>query len=275
MPDNQKLTVLGAGWLGLPLAKSLQMQGYQVTVTRSSAVGCRQTAAQGLSCQPCMLGEPISNEQAESIFKTDMLIVTFPPGFRQPSQGKDYLKKWRQVIELANQYSVKNIMMTSSTAVYPEIDAVMTEDDACAYNEKSEILLAAESLLKTEFNGDYLVLRLAGLFGPDRHPARFVNKLKQLNQNAPANMLHLDDAVGAINFLIQNKIVNQTLNISSPEFISKADFYQAAAFDKNESITLPIITKGPKNKQISSQKLIDLGYSFCFKNAAQAFNQVY
>ncbi|MCU4674333.1 NAD(P)H-binding protein [Catenovulum sp. 2E275] len=272
MPANLNISILGAGWLGLPLAQHLLTQGYNVHTTRSSQAGCDQINSQFVPCSVFELGENFTDNQsvAHRIFNADILIVTIPPGFRQVNKGQDYLLKWRQITTQANLAGVKKIIMTSSTSVYPEQDKLMLETDATAHNEKADILLQAENLLTTDFNGDYIIVRLAGLFGPDRHPARFIKHMKTLSQQAPANMLHLDDAIKAISFLIDKAVKNEIINISSPERVSKADFYKQAIKIDGQILNLfPKLDK-QKGKHINCEKLIKLGYQFKFKNAINA-----
>ena len=48
--------IVGAGWLGLPLARALQAEGRQVAVTVSSAQKAAQLTAEGLQAWPLQLG---------------------------------------------------------------------------------------------------------------------------------------------------------------------------------------------------------------------------
>ncbi|MFA0521664.1 SDR family NAD(P)-dependent oxidoreductase, partial [Vibrio sp. 10N.222.55.E8] len=74
---------------------------------------------------------------------------------------------------------------------------------------------------------DFTILRFSGLIGPNRHPSRFASKLKQVSSQAPANMLHLDDAIGSVNFAIE-QLHNEVVNVTTPNTVSKAEFYAAA-----------------------------------------------
>lgn len=264
------ISVLGAGWLGLPLALSLKQAGNKVKVSHSTEQACEKTRLQGLDAQVCKLGDAFNFLQSRALFETDILIVTIPPGFRQATQGTDFLIKWRQIINSANASGIQKIIMTSSTGVYPDSNQVMREEDAYAHNEKAKILLSAEQLLQSEFKGEHLVVRLGGLFGGNRHPARFVKHMKKLNSEAIANMLHLDDAVGAIQFLTEHGILNQTLNVCCPNPVTKVTFYQAAVKHYHEELVFPSIIDGQITKQVSSEKLLKFGYEFKFKSAIDA-----
>ncbi|WAJ69796.1 NAD-dependent epimerase/dehydratase family protein [Catenovulum adriaticum] len=265
------ISVLGAGWLGLPLALSLKQAGNKVKVSHSSEQACEKTRLQGLDAHVCKLGDTFNITQSQALFESDILIVTIPPGFRQATQGKDFLIKWRQIINSANASGIQKIIMTSSTGVYPDNNQMMREEDACAHNEKAKILLSAEQLLQSEFKGEYLVVRLGGLFGGNRHPARFVKHMKKLNSEAIANMLHLDDAVGAICYLIEKQATNQIFNIVSPKHPTKAVFYQTAIRYNDENLNMPQIMNGDSGKCISSDKLLTIGYCFIYPNPCSVY----
>lgn len=262
---------MGAGWLGLPLALTLKQAGNKVKISHSSEQACEKTRLQGLDAYVCKLGDTFNFTQSRALFETDILIVTIPPGFRQARQGKDFLIKWRQIISSANASGIQKIIMTSSTSVYPDTSQVMHEEDACGHNEKAKILLAAEKQLQSEFKGKYLIARLGGLFGANRHPARFVKHMKELNAEAFSNMLHLDDAISSLLFLIKHNRYNQIFNIVSPEHPTKLDFYQAALNKSSLESKLPRCVLSGQGKCISADKLLASGYIFNYKNPIDAF----
>ncbi|WP_185976671.1 hypothetical protein [Catenovulum sediminis] len=163
----------------------------------------------------------------------------------------------------------RNIIFTSSTAVYPDVDAQLTEDDATNWNEKAELLLAAENAIQ-QSDSNWLICRLAGLFGPQRNPARFVKHMRAINKNAIANMVHLNEVCSALLFLIEKQVSHQIVNISSKHVVSKLDFYTAALTHCDESINLPEIIDGTQTKTINVNKLKAMGYHFLYDSAIDA-----
>ncbi|KMT66295.1 NAD(P)H-binding protein [Catenovulum maritimum] len=266
----RKVSLLGAGWLGLALATQLKREFYTVSVSKTSQLGVNNCKNMGLSTYLLDLDALNDDERVNDFFHCDILIVTIPPQFRQ-QKGHLYLTRWQKIIKIANLLGVKKLVMTSSTAVYPEHISVAYEGDASRHNDKAEILLDAEEHLRKEFKGDWLICRLGGLFNEERHPSRFIAKMKSVSKSAPANMLHQTDAVEAIQHLISFESKdswNQIYNIVSPQRITKLDFYQAAANTKNMVFnnTISDLT----GKQVKSDKLIAAGYSFVFNCAADA-----
>ncbi|MEZ8071523.1 SDR family NAD(P)-dependent oxidoreductase, partial [Vibrio sp. 5S239] len=147
--------------------------------------------------------------------------------------------------------------------------AISDDEQTYSFSDNARVMLQAEQLV-IDSRIDYTILRFSGLIGPSRHPSRFASKLKQVSTQAPANMLHLDDAIGAIDFAI-NHLHNEVVNVTTPNTVSKAEFYAAALKSANSSEPLPPVVDTP-DKLISSKKILDLGYSFKFESTLDALH---
>ncbi|CAM3675343.1 NAD dependent epimerase/dehydratase family protein [Vibrio aerogenes CECT 7868] len=269
------VTIIGAGWLGLPLAQYLNGKEYTVFASRTSENGAQELTEQGLhgfcyqfdNTAPALA--PILTQQ-----KTDIVIGCFPPGFRQNKAGQ-YTQHWLTLAEQSKLAGVKKLIMISSTGVYPDLPEKMTEEKASLglaekenkFSEKNRILLAAEQQV-LDSRLDYVVLRCSGLIGPKRHPSRFVRNLKQISRQAPANMVHQLDVIRAVTFAIDH-LTNEVMNVTTPETVSKAAFYQAALKSVNADITMPPITE-TRDKLISAEKLCEAGFKYHFQNTLEA-----
>ncbi|GLO61200.1 nucleoside-diphosphate sugar epimerase [Vibrio sp. MACH09] len=271
------IAIVGGGWLGQPLALSIQQQGvHPVYVTRTSEQGVKELQHAGLN--GLLLKLPFTNQDQTSQFVQSLIeknvstiIGSFPPGFRK-GQGQQYLLQWQALIEVAKQANIDNVIMVSSTTVYPQVSGTVKEEDAtlqlaannALFSDNARTMLAAEQALIESTLG-YMIVRCSGLFGPNRHPGRFVSKLKSISSAAPANMLHLHDAIGVIQFVL-SRVTHQIINASSPALVYKSEFYQTALQQYDATLNMPEITT-TADKQISSQKLQQSGYHFVYSNA--------
>ncbi|MGC9551503.1 NAD(P)H-binding protein [Vibrio metoecus] len=270
----QRVAVIGAGWLGLPLAQWLKQQGHTVYATRTTAQGVATTQQQGIDSFLCQLDRPDGLSQALRDRECDTLIGCFPPGFRQ-GHGEDYPKHWQTLVWQAKQAHIQKIIMISSTSVYPDIAKPMNEQDAslalaldnAAFDSKARVLLKAEQHVVTS-GLDYTIVRCSGLIGPHRHPARFVSKMPHVSRLAPANMLHLSDAINIVHFALQ-QLPRTIINATTPTTVSKAEFYQAALQAIGSSLPLPAITD-KADKLILCDKLLAAGYHFHFTHTLEA-----
>lgn len=260
------LTIIGAGWLGSPLATYLNNK-YTLYASRTTATNVDELVKQNINGFIFDFTE--SSQSLVTLLeqqKADIVVGCFPPGFRKGS-GNEYADYWKHLTEACKQAHVKKILMVSSTAVYPNRAEVMTEESASLlltqedtqFSDKSKILLQAEEYVK-QSGVNYCILRMSGLAGPERHPARFIEKMKQISLLAPANIVHLVDAVKSIEFAIEN-INNEIINVTTPYTVSKAAFYKYALAQSPYSFELPEIVS-VEDKCIISDKLQNMGFQF-------------
>ncbi|MZI95190.1 NAD(P)H-binding protein [Vibrio sp. CAIM 722] len=271
-----RVVIIGAGWLGQPLAQSLLKQQMKVSVTKTQMAGVEMLAKQGIPSFLCNLTTP--DALTEQLFQRqcDTVIGCFPPGFRR-GNGDEYAHYWGNLVTHAHAAGVKKIIMISSTSVYPNLGQIMHEEDASyslalnndTFTDNARILLKAEQCV-IDSGLDYVIIRCSGLFGADRHPARFATRLKSVSSEAPANMLHQKDAIGITEFSLRH-LSRQVINATTPNTVSKAQFYQAALDIIGSKEPLPPINDLP-DKQIVSDKLIRLGYSFHYTNTLEALS---
>lgn len=269
--------IVGAGWLGTPLAQTLIDQGHQVTVTRRSQTRLDEFPL--TSVQPALLdlNEPHSQQQLIELIEQhqiERIVGAFPPGFRK-GNGQEYAQQWQRLVSAAKQSSVNKLLMVSSTTVYPNLAVDMKEEDATLalaqtsehFSDNARIMLQAEQYV-IDSGIDYAIVRCSGLIGSDRHPSRFAMRLKQVSRKAPANMVHQNDAVAATAFAL-SQIDNEVVNATTPNTVSKAEFYQAAITQSDLDIALPPVTE-TADKRILADKLVALGYQFQFNSTLDA-----
>ena len=270
----KNILIIGGGWLGKPLAHYLQTIGHRVAVSRTTEAGVSEINDLLLTGTLIDLKSDV-NTITSSIksAQPDLVIGCFPPGFRS-GDGEKYTRYWDKLVKACQSAHVEKIIMVSSTGVYPEVAKTMTEDDAslsiASHNKdftlKSKVMLQAEQHV-IDSGIKYAIVRCSGLVGPDRHPSRFVSKMKQVSSSAPANMLHLTDAIGVVSFmstLTSNAIVNAT----TPNTVSKAEFYQAALDSVQSKHSLPPVAQ-QDDKRISSTHVEELGYKFHYQHTLE------
>lgn len=271
----QNLTVIGAGWLGLPLAQYLMTIGHSVMATRTNESGVQHTKSLGVDALSADLNTTVSELELHlTRHPQQILIGCFPPGFRRQHSG-NYVNQWRNLVDVAKRAGVKKLVMVSSTSVYPSGSEEMLEQNASytlalnnpLFSDKARALLEAEQEVINS-GLEYAIVRCSGLIGPNRHPSRFVSKMAKISRSAPANILHLQDAIGCISFAALN-ITNQVVNASTPNTVSKAEFYQHALNSVQDATPLPTIVDEP-DKRIVSDKIIQLGYKFHYQHTLES-----
>ena len=209
---NYCISILGCGWLGLPLARQLVQQGHQIKGSTTSQEKIEVMKSIGII--PYLIKLTEEEPQWVDFLKTDVLVITIPIKEIKPFK---YLIK-----TLA---STVKVIYTSSTAVYLPSTAPINEKDAL---DTQHPLLAIEQVIQNSENPS-TIIRLAGLFDQRRHPGRwFANKVL-IHPDGPVNLIHLDDCLGIIDKIITYQVWNQIFNACANEHPSRKDFYTRAS----------------------------------------------
>jgi len=265
------ISILGCGWLGLPLAETLVEEGHVVrgsTTTRSKLelLDDRNiepyliTLDPGLNCNDC-----------DDFWNSELLIINIPPGRGKEGVISRHTSQISSIIDRLRKSTIKNVIFISSTSVYPKTGGVMSEEDAVpgsASRESGEALIKAEQQLVDEPSFNTIVLRFGGLYGYDRHPVTYLAGKKDLPGGcAPVNLIHRDDCIGIITELIKKDMERGIFNAVSDGHPPRKTYYAEAA--KQLELDPPEFTEddGSDYKVVSNRKLKEtLGYRFKYPN---------
>ncbi len=253
------ISILGCGWLGFPLAKKLLVNNYQVKASVRT-----KEKLQYLQKASIMAYQLDIDAQAEGswydFLNSDILIIAIPS---KNIQGFTFLAS------MVERSSIKHVIFVSSTSVYHEANAVVTEQSETS---KTSALLQIESLFMKSSNFTTTIIRFSGLVGYQRNPGRFFQKSGRSvsNPDAPVNMIHQDDCVELITQIIKQKKWNDVFNACADSHPSKREFYTKATekigvkppeFIESETQTFKIIS----NEKIKKA----LGYEFIYPDVMQ------
>lgn len=257
---KEKVTIIGGGWLGIPLAASLHQIGFNVVVSSRKAE--KWELFKNNSWSP--LGVTFSeNDVAFNLLEnnslqTNVLILALPP--------TGFINYPAIIASLIAQIPADSqLILLSSTGVYEDTIGRVNESSRL---KKSSPLVLAERLVARQKN--HCILRLGGLIGPKRHPIHQIIKkgLPLSNGIAPVNLVHLNDVISAIKLLLSEKITGKTLAVCSPEHPSRSDYYNAAAhfFYAKEVI----FNDGVLNKTVDGTA-IEKWDNFCYSTSIYNF----
>lgn len=268
----EQISILGCGWLGLPLAKALISEGHSVKGSTTSNDKKELLENAGIAHYPIALEvKNFSAPVADFLENSPILIIAIPPKLRgknkdySDAQNNSFVQKIKNLIPYIEKSSVEKLLFISSTAVYGEADTIIDENSPTVpVTESGKQLLEIEQLLLANTHFKTTILRFGGLIGPDRNPARFLaGKENVPNPDAPVNMIHLDDCIGIIKKIIANTVWNEVLNAVTPFHPSRKDYYTQKALEENlipPTFNHEIPSAG---KTIVSEKLVRLlDYTF-------------
>ena len=197
-----EIVIVGCGYVGLALGRLLVDRGHTVTGVRRSADGLATIEAAGLSP---VEADVTHLDEVEKLPGADVVVYTASPTARGPAAARrTYVDGVRTVVEgFGNRREPPDrFIYTSSTGVYGDHDgAWVTETTPIdPLGERGRILARAERAAQSA-PMDWTVIRLAGLYGPDRY--RIDRLLERPVTPGYRNLIHRDDAAGIIAHLIE------------------------------------------------------------------------
>jgi nucleoside-diphosphate-sugar epimerase len=229
MHQESKISILGCGWLGLPLACRFIREGSQVKGSTTSPARLPLLAEKGIIPSLINLQLAPNLQELAAFVEADVLVVSFPPGLRA-GKGQAYLQQIKTLAAALDQVATPHILFISSTSVYPDLNRVVTETDESLINTQDNVLWQAERLLAALPGKALTTVRLAGLAGGDRHPARFLaGKINVAHPLAPVNLIHQTDCVEILFQIVRQGKWHQLFNACCDEHPSREEYYTAAA----------------------------------------------
>lgn len=264
----KNISILGAGWLGNPLALQLKLNGYNLKVSTTTPEKISFFNDNEIESFIVKVGKNAdTNSLNELLFNTDILIITIPPGRTQQVED-NYVDKIKNVILFIEKHKIKNVIFTSSTTVYLSLSGNVNEETPInPVSEMDKQIIEIENLLLNNNNFNATILRLGGLIGEDRHPVHFIVKKDVVEDaNNPVNMVHRNDIIRFIEKIVANNLTNEIYNIVAPIKLNRRDFYTQEA-TKLKLSPLPIFTDNPNAdmRKVCGEKIskkYDLNYLY-------------
>jgi nucleoside-diphosphate-sugar epimerase len=266
----KQISILGCGWLGLPLAKSLLQKGYLISGSTTSENKIPMLHNTGITpFLICLSEDKLEGEMDSFLKNSEILIIDIPPKLRG-NATEHFVKKIQNLIPYIENSLVKKVLFVSSTSVYADENVTITEESIPNPDtESGKQLLEAEVLLHSNKNFQTTVIRFGGLIGADRHPIQFLSGKTHIeNPEAPINLIQLDDCIGIIEKIIpqarnEHFNWNETFNAVAPFHPSRKEYYTQKAIELNLPLPHFNESKPSIGKIISSEKVEHiLGYTF-------------
>lgn len=202
---GKRLVIFGCGYVGRATAQWALAQGLRVTALTRNPDTARGLTQLGVGAVIADLAAEEWHARVEGAPDFALNCVSSGGGSIE-SYRRSYVDGMASIASWARTHgAVGTMVYTGSTSVYPQ-DGGAVVDEASPVGsdaERPQLLLQAEAAL-TGAGSDawrrWFILRLAGIYGPERHML-----LEQVRSGAVAgkgehhlNLIHRDDAVAAI-----------------------------------------------------------------------------
>lgn len=252
-----KISILGCGWLGLPLAKVLVDKGNSV---KGSTTSLEKIAVlQQSEIEPFVISlsfNEIQGNVSSFLENSEVLLIDIPPKLRGNIK-ENFVGKISTLIPFIEKSSIKKVIFVSSTSVYADENVLINEESiAQPETESGKQLLLAEQLLQSNPNFKTTIVRFGGLIGEDRHPIRSLSGRENIeNPEAPINLIHQADCIGIILKIIETKCWGETFNAVAPFHPSRKEYYTQKAVAMNLALPKFNHTRPSIGKTILSDKV--------------------
>lgn len=194
-----KISVIGLGWYGEPLAQELQKSGHRISGSTRTKEKEQSFYSQNINAE--RLSYP--DLPSDNLMNADIVILNIPPFEEELQWFKNFewnAKTW--------------LIFISSTSVYPTPET-----------KSGHLLQQQEEWVQNEFE-HWTILRFGGLYGGSRHPGKSLSGKKNLaGRMKPVNLIHLDDCIGFTKTVIEKRLQNKIFNVVSDDHRTREEFY--------------------------------------------------
>lgn len=194
-----KISVIGLGWYGEPLAQELLKDGHKVSGTTRTKMKCLEFLKKGI---PAEVLTP-ETTPTEDLLDADIVILNIPP-FKDELT---WFKSWRWKKDAW-------MIFVSSVSVENKPDS-----------ESAKELKAQEEWVKETFS-TWTIMRFGGLYGKERHPGKYLAGKKNIPEgDKPISLVSLEETIAMTKEVIELKIQKDTLTVIGKDRRSKKEFY--------------------------------------------------
>lgn len=260
---SQRILIIGCGYLGFRAAKRwVDEQDHVFALTRSRAEEFEQAGIEPI------VGDVLRTETLNELPEVDLLLYAVGYDRTQSVDKRSvYVDGLRNVLNVM-QGRARQLIYVSSTSVYGQSHEEWIDESSPCFpsTDSGEICLDAEQLVEDFACPQNSILRLSGIYGPQRLLAR----LESLKEEKPLpgdpegwlNLIHVDDAVNAVRACYQSNDPPPLLLVSDDRPIPRREYYETLAqvagtpapkFDTS----LPTRSSG-RNKRCLNKRLREL-----------------
>ena len=287
------VAILGCGYVGMELGRLLADNGHQVVGARRSADGCTRIEEMGINRFDAIQADVTDTSSLGAVPDVDVIVFAASSGGRNAQAARSiYVDGLRTALEAfgTRPSPPTRLLYTSSTGVHGDHDGAWVDETTPIEptTEKTAVLAKAEAIAIDEapaYDISGTVARFAGLYGPSRY--RLDRYLDGPVTAGYLNMIHRDDAAGAVRFLIEDDLGRSAVvQIVDDEPVSKWEFADwladACGRDpppkrtKADRLSDDDLSEAAKrrlrtSKRCSNERLRTIGYEFAYPTYREGY----
>lgn len=288
--SDERVVILGCGYIGIELGRQLTDAGYDVVGVRRSESGCQSIADAGF--EPYQADLTDADDRA-GLPAADWLVFAASSGGRNAEAAREiYVDALQAVIDSYGQResTPDRLVYTSSTGVYGDHDGQWVDESTSLdpTTDKTRVLVEAERIAREHsatYGIDGTVARFSGLYGPDRY--RLGRYIHGPVTEGYLNMVHQADAAGAVAYLLtEDRARDDAVVVTDDEPVDKWTFADWLAAEcgldsppkrtKQERLTDESLSQAGRrriltSKRCSNEHLRELGYQFSYPTFREGY----
>ena len=220
--------MVGCGYVGCRVACRWRDAGHHVTVTTRSSKRASRFRDEGFEPWLADVTQPETLTGLGN-YDTALFAVGFDRSQSEHKISDVYVDGLRNVLTAV--HNVDRLLYISSTGVYGQSDGewIDEESECSPTREGGRACLEAERQLSAHRLGRLaIILRLAGIYGPDRIPQRDAlvrGKVRSLALDTYLNLIHVEDAVDCILAAESQSSLPNLFNVSDGTPLLRRDYY--------------------------------------------------
>ena len=241
MNSTEQISILGCGWLGMPLVEHFVSKGFKVKGSTTSI--SKMESIKSLGAEPYLINIEEEFDSINQFLSSDILVITIT---------SKNVEAFKLLIHEVEKSEISKVLFIGSTSVYPFNNDTVNEDTETINSALSTI----EQLFRNSTSFKTTILRFGGLFDEHRHPAKFIKRASQFeNANGRVNLIHKLDCIKCIDAIIHKNVWNDIFNACSDEHPTREEFYTKQI--QNLGLETPKFkqTVPPKFKIVNSKKI--------------------
>ncbi|MEB2774749.1 epimerase [Algoriphagus sp. D3-2-R+10] len=260
-----KISIIGLGWIGLPLAQLLQKKGHTVVGSTTSAENQAKIIGLGVEAIQFALVPFPQGKGFQKLFTSEVLVINIPPKSRS-TDGKVYLEQLKFLRSMVDQSSIQKIIFVSSTGVYPDLarrEAYKEDEEITPKTTGNITLLKGEAAFKNW--KELTIVRFGGLMGDDRIPGKYAAGRANVAGHTRVNFIYRNDAARMLAWIIEKELWGETYNGVAPIHSLRKDIYERNVFDLGfEPPKSYQNTSESDDRLVSGSKILSTGFEFDF-----------
>jgi nucleoside-diphosphate-sugar epimerase len=262
------IAIIGCGYVGYAIAQYWQQNSFFV-LTATTTTPERVPALQSVAKTLVVSGN--DPEALQSVLQNQDVVLLSVGAKNANVYEETYLHTARNLVSVLRQIpSVRQLIYTASYSVYGDRKGawVSEETPVAPANSSGEILSQTEDVLLSaeSENLRVCILRLGGIYGPNRELVKIFSRVpgttRPGNGEDVTNWIHLDDIVGAIEFVRQHNLQG-IYNLVDDAHLTSRELLATLLTKHN----LPQViwdssqtSNRPYNAKVSNQKIKEAGY---------------